>query len=187
MEAIVQKISNIWRTNLDLLEKDDEVNGVSGEAIFSIFKILEPLIIDKYEKLKIKFKMIAGPIISIDEETEMNPVIELNNKGALELYISPYRQIVHFITFGNKIMYQENYHYPFAEERTGFTIKDNALIEKYRFDFYNLIKVLKLERYPKGYTPIFLSKKQISELSAKLKYKYDFLSKDAMKFMSANL
>jgi len=186
METIVDRISNIWTTNLELLTWNDEVNGVSGEAIFEIFKKLEPLIIDKYEKLKIKFKIIAGPVISIDEETESNPIIELNKKGVLDLYIAPYRQITHFIAFGDRIMYQENYHYPLSEQRTGFFITDSNLIKKYRFDFYNLINVLKLEKYPAGYKPLFLTIKQISQLSDKLKYKYDFLNLDRMQFLSAN-
>src|SRR4030042_1905051 len=137
----------LWENDLKSIQQDEEIRIISGEAFWYLNDILKKLFTQAKEKFKAEFKMIAGPIISIGEETRTNAILELAERDIIKLWISPFRQLSHYRIFGRRFIYKEDYHPPLSSERCGQYIHDNFVISKFIYDFDNLIDSLEMKLY----------------------------------------
>lgn len=151
------------------------VKVVSGEANCDLYRVLEPYI-RKVCKQGASFHMIAGPIISLEDRTGTNAILDLASEGLLKLWISPFRQLSHFRVFGTRFAYVEDYHEALQSERSGQYIDDLLQIAKYHYDFDNLLKTLGMQDYSDSKCLVKARKEQLKGIRTQLGELYDFIS-----------
>lgn len=167
-----------WKKDLSTIQEEgnenEEVRIVSGEAFCDLYYELKKDFLSAVENYGTKFKMIAGPIISVDEKTYSNAVLDLADDGLIDLWISPYRRLKHYRVFDYRFMYCEEYHETLSSERKGSRIRDLISISKYSSDFDNIISALKLPKHNEAEYMIRATKDSIREIKASFGELYDF-------------
>jgi hypothetical protein len=178
--ASLRKIIQSWIDDLNTVQPRDVIRIVSGEAFYKLVSDLEKPLLDAKRK-GATIKIIAGPIISVDEKNKSNIILELAEKKALELWISPFRQLSHYRIIGQRLVFKENYHYPLSEDRHGEYIYDQFAVAKYIYEFENLIKYLSMRKYANRKMIITKTDVEIIKLRQEYGKNYDFLISKLLK------
>jgi len=175
---INDRVIEEWKQDIATIKSKEVVRIVSGEAFCDLYRALKNDIKNAAVEYDVEFKMITGPIISVEEETDSNAVFELSDEGFLDLWISPYRQLNHFRVFDNRFVYYEDYHEALSEDRSGKRSIDLVTVSKYNYDFDNLITALSMPKYSEDDCFIKATKIELFQVKENYGKLYDFISAD---------
>jgi hypothetical protein len=171
-------VIDLWKRDLLSAREGEIIRIVSGEVPLQVIDSLKEPFAQAKETTKEAIKVVAGPIISVDEETKRNPIFDLAEEEIVDLWISPFRQQTHYRVFGVRFVYKEGYHAPLAMERQGEYMFDRLVISKFIYDFENLIESLEMRKYQRGVRTETKTVNEIKALRKKLGVNYDFLISD---------
>jgi len=170
-----------WKNDLERITEGEVIKIISGEAFCDLYRELEGDFRRAILEHDANIKMIAGPIISIEDDTKSNAVLELADEGLLSLWISPYRQLNHFRLFDYRIVYFEDYHEALADKRSGQRSIDLISISRFNYEFDNLIESLRMPRYKEDENIIKVTKKDLISIKDSFGGLYDYISIDDLR------
>jgi hypothetical protein len=166
-----------WKNDLLDAVEGEQIYIVSGEGNYNLFANIGNELRGSVKKSKKPIRMIAGPVISVENSTTKdNPIFGLVEEGVIDLYISPYRQLCHYRIIGLRKMYKENYHEALSFNRVGNYIDNKLIISKYIHDFETIIVCLELPKYNNNNPKLVarLTSQNIEELKEFYGRNYDF-------------
>lgn len=184
LQGIKSEVINLWKKDLASVAEPETVKIVSGELNCDLYRGIKDDILRCMVDFKAKFEFIAGPIISLEDNTGSNAVLELTDNPLLELWISPNRLLSHYRIFGPRFLYIEDYHEALNPERKGEYVRDLIPISKYSYDFDNIRSALKMHTYNDKCPCLIKAKKsEIVELKKHVGELYDFMLADEIKIV----
>lgn len=178
MTGFSQDLIADWKDDLLTASPGEQIYIVSGETNYSLFSQIHVELKAAADTTGLTIKMIAGPVISVDEQSKDNPIFKLVDANKIELYVSPYRQLSHYRVIGLRMMYKESYHEALSLDRRGDYIYDPYIISKHIYDFNRSIRCLPMQRYTPANPRMLvrLTKRSIEELKDIYGKNYDFAS-----------
>ena len=128
--------------SLEGVTKGEVIRMVAGEACYLFFHKISRAIERLVREKECEIKIIAGPIIWVQEETRNNGIFNLTEDKHVTLYKANRYQTQHCTIFGDRMVWVEPRRYPLPEKRIGYYIENNPLlVGKYIYDFDTAIEI----------------------------------------------